>query len=201
METVSYGEFSQTFHARTMQQHLPLSGTIEVTRRCPLTCVHCYNNLPMSDHEASEHRAHLPGALPNPRRAGRCRVSLAVVHRRRDLRATGLPRHLHLREEEGFPDHPLHERHADHAENCRLSRRVASLRDRDHLVWPHQGNVRAADGRSGIVRQVPARHRPAPRTKAAAGAQVGGRHRERARAARHADVRRRARRRCSSSTG
>ena len=53
METVSYGEFSQAFHARTMRSHLPLSGTIEVTRRCPLTCVHCYNNLPMSDHEAS----------------------------------------------------------------------------------------------------------------------------------------------------
>jgi radical SAM protein with 4Fe4S-binding SPASM domain len=53
METVSYGEFSQTFHDRTMRQHLPLSGTIEVTRRCPLTCVHCYNNLPMGDHEAA----------------------------------------------------------------------------------------------------------------------------------------------------
>ena len=53
METVSYGEFSQLFHARTMRSHLPLSGTIEVTRRCPLTCVHCYNTLPMSDHEAS----------------------------------------------------------------------------------------------------------------------------------------------------
>jgi radical SAM protein with 4Fe4S-binding SPASM domain len=53
METVSYGEFSQTFHQRTMQRHLPLNGTIEVTRRCPLTCVHCYNNLPMSDRDAS----------------------------------------------------------------------------------------------------------------------------------------------------
>jgi radical SAM protein with 4Fe4S-binding SPASM domain len=53
METVSYGEFSQTFHQRTMQRHLPLNGTIEVTRRCPLTCAHCYNNLPMSDRGAS----------------------------------------------------------------------------------------------------------------------------------------------------
>jgi radical SAM protein with 4Fe4S-binding SPASM domain len=53
METVSYGEFSQTFHERTMRQHLPLSGTIEVTRRCPLQCVHCYNNLPMADREAA----------------------------------------------------------------------------------------------------------------------------------------------------
>jgi radical SAM protein with 4Fe4S-binding SPASM domain len=53
MDTVSYGEFSQTFHRRTMRAHLPLSGTIEVTRRCPLTCVHCYNNLPMADGEAA----------------------------------------------------------------------------------------------------------------------------------------------------
>jgi radical SAM protein with 4Fe4S-binding SPASM domain len=53
MDTVSYGEFSQTFHRRTMQRHLPLSGAIEVTRRCPLTCVHCYNNLPMADGEAA----------------------------------------------------------------------------------------------------------------------------------------------------
>jgi radical SAM protein with 4Fe4S-binding SPASM domain len=53
MDTVSYGEFSQTFHRRTLARHLPLNGTIEVTRRCPLTCVHCYNNLPMADREAA----------------------------------------------------------------------------------------------------------------------------------------------------
>ena len=35
-----------------MRRRLPLSGTIEVTRRCPLTCAHCYNNLPMGDREA-----------------------------------------------------------------------------------------------------------------------------------------------------
>ena len=56
METVSYGEFSQTFHRRTLRQQLPLSGSIEITRRCPLTCVHCYNNLPMSDRQASDNR-------------------------------------------------------------------------------------------------------------------------------------------------
>ena len=30
----------------------PLNATIEVTRRCPLTCAHCYNNLPMGDRTA-----------------------------------------------------------------------------------------------------------------------------------------------------
>ena len=29
-----------------------MNGTIEVTRRCPLTCAHCYNNLPMADCDA-----------------------------------------------------------------------------------------------------------------------------------------------------
>jgi len=29
-----------------------MAGTIEVTRRCPLNCVHCYNRLPMGDREA-----------------------------------------------------------------------------------------------------------------------------------------------------
>jgi radical SAM protein with 4Fe4S-binding SPASM domain len=53
MDTISYGEFSQSFHRRTLDRQLPLSGSIEVTRRCPLTCVHCYNNLPMNDREAS----------------------------------------------------------------------------------------------------------------------------------------------------
>jgi radical SAM protein with 4Fe4S-binding SPASM domain len=53
METISYGAFSQTFHERTMREHLPISGTIEVTRRCPLSCAHCYNNLPMGDREAA----------------------------------------------------------------------------------------------------------------------------------------------------
>jgi radical SAM protein with 4Fe4S-binding SPASM domain len=52
--TVNYGEFSQALHnklvaSRKGGQGLPSSGTIEVTRRCPLECAHCYNNLPMND--------------------------------------------------------------------------------------------------------------------------------------------------------
>jgi radical SAM protein with 4Fe4S-binding SPASM domain len=32
---------------------MPLSVTLEITHRCPLTCAHCYNNLPMGDREAA----------------------------------------------------------------------------------------------------------------------------------------------------
>lgn len=54
MQTIDYGAFSQTMHRRMIAAHLPLTAAIEVTRRCPLTCAHCYNNLPMSDREAAQ---------------------------------------------------------------------------------------------------------------------------------------------------
>ena len=49
METLSYSDFSLNLHRRVVAQRVPASGVIEVTRRCPLKCVHCYNNLPLSD--------------------------------------------------------------------------------------------------------------------------------------------------------
>lgn len=52
METVDYAVFSAGFHGKMIAHRIPLTGTIEVTRRCPLQCLHCYNNLPMNDSEA-----------------------------------------------------------------------------------------------------------------------------------------------------
>ena len=51
IETLSYGDFSRAVHEQTTSTSIrvPLSGTIEVTNRCPLECAHCYNNLPMGD--------------------------------------------------------------------------------------------------------------------------------------------------------
>jgi radical SAM protein with 4Fe4S-binding SPASM domain len=49
---VSYGTFSQSLHRQVLADRTPLNGTIEVTRRCPLTCAHCYNNLAMGDRQA-----------------------------------------------------------------------------------------------------------------------------------------------------
>jgi radical SAM protein with 4Fe4S-binding SPASM domain len=52
MEQLSYGAFSADLHHRQSGQRAPLQVSIEVTRRCPLECQHCYNNLPMGDQNA-----------------------------------------------------------------------------------------------------------------------------------------------------
>jgi radical SAM protein with 4Fe4S-binding SPASM domain len=53
MRLQSYGAFSEAFHDSGGTARLPLNGTIEITHRCPLTCGHCYNNLPMADRGAA----------------------------------------------------------------------------------------------------------------------------------------------------
>jgi MoaA/NifB/PqqE/SkfB family radical SAM enzyme len=41
MDTLSYATFSEAFQNRWAASRVPLNGTIEVTRRCPLECLHC----------------------------------------------------------------------------------------------------------------------------------------------------------------
>jgi len=41
MDVEGYAEFSGRLHARVLAERIPSSGTIELTRRCPLACVHC----------------------------------------------------------------------------------------------------------------------------------------------------------------
>jgi radical SAM protein with 4Fe4S-binding SPASM domain len=52
METQTYQDWSLSVHERVVAQRVPISGSIEVTRRCNLSCVHCYNNLPLDDQNA-----------------------------------------------------------------------------------------------------------------------------------------------------
>lgn len=52
MISASYGTFSEQLHARQSGRRVPAQVSIEVTRRCPLKCLHCYNNLPMGDQTA-----------------------------------------------------------------------------------------------------------------------------------------------------
>jgi len=52
LEQLSYGAFSADLHHRQAGERVPLQVSVEVTRRCPLECLHCYNNLPMGDMDA-----------------------------------------------------------------------------------------------------------------------------------------------------
>jgi MoaA/NifB/PqqE/SkfB family radical SAM enzyme len=52
MDTLRYVDFSSGVHNRSVARRVPINGTIEVTRRCPLRCLHCYNNLSVGDREA-----------------------------------------------------------------------------------------------------------------------------------------------------
>jgi radical SAM protein with 4Fe4S-binding SPASM domain len=54
LERLNYGAFSEDVHLRQGGERIPLQVAIEVTRRCPLECQHCYNNLPMGDMEAKQ---------------------------------------------------------------------------------------------------------------------------------------------------
>jgi radical SAM protein with 4Fe4S-binding SPASM domain len=48
----SYLDFSAAIHERAEEERFPLDGTLELTHRCNLACVHCYVNLPANDREA-----------------------------------------------------------------------------------------------------------------------------------------------------
>lgn len=49
---LTYSEFSARLHEQIVRARTPADVTIEITRRCPLACSHCYNNLPMGDRTA-----------------------------------------------------------------------------------------------------------------------------------------------------
>ena len=55
--TQSYTDFSARWHARMVRERVAAEASIELTRRCPLQCAHCYNNLPM--HDAGARRGEL----------------------------------------------------------------------------------------------------------------------------------------------
>ncbi len=52
MNVAAYAELSRSIHQHYSGRRAPLEVSIEVTRRCPLECLHCYNNLAMGDQEA-----------------------------------------------------------------------------------------------------------------------------------------------------
>src|SRR5437016_9105416 len=52
MNIAQYAELSRSIHQQYAGRRAPLEVSIEITRRCPLECLHCYNNLAMGDLEA-----------------------------------------------------------------------------------------------------------------------------------------------------
>ena len=54
MEIEPYGTWSLKLHKDGVARRTPLNGTIEVTRRCNLSCAHCYTNLPVGARGAKE---------------------------------------------------------------------------------------------------------------------------------------------------
>jgi radical SAM protein with 4Fe4S-binding SPASM domain len=52
MSVATYTDFSSAIHQHYAGKRVPLEVSIEVTRRCPLECQHCYNNLDMADMDA-----------------------------------------------------------------------------------------------------------------------------------------------------
>jgi len=46
---VSYSDFSLRLQQKVSSQRIPLTGSLEVTARCNLHCVHCYINLPANE--------------------------------------------------------------------------------------------------------------------------------------------------------
>jgi radical SAM protein with 4Fe4S-binding SPASM domain len=54
LQQLSYGAFSSDIHQRQGGERIPIQVAIEVTRRCPLECLHCYNNLAMDDLDAKQ---------------------------------------------------------------------------------------------------------------------------------------------------
>jgi radical SAM protein with 4Fe4S-binding SPASM domain len=52
LENSVHRDLTGLVHQLYLGRRAPLEVSIEVTRRCPLECLHCYNNLPMSDHAA-----------------------------------------------------------------------------------------------------------------------------------------------------
>jgi radical SAM protein with 4Fe4S-binding SPASM domain len=51
LETIAYEDFSLALHQQLIARRVPVHGTIEITHRCPLKCVHCYNNRAIRDQE------------------------------------------------------------------------------------------------------------------------------------------------------
>jgi len=54
LDVQGYTDWSLGIHNLSVTKRVPISGSIEVTRRCNNSCVHCYNNLALKDQSARQ---------------------------------------------------------------------------------------------------------------------------------------------------
>jgi radical SAM protein with 4Fe4S-binding SPASM domain len=52
MEAQNYTDWSLGVHKLSVTKRVPISASIEITRRCNNSCVHCYSNLPLKNQAA-----------------------------------------------------------------------------------------------------------------------------------------------------
>lgn len=53
LSPLGYGRFSERLHRAVGDRRLPLDGSLELTERCNLRCLHCYINRPLAEREAA----------------------------------------------------------------------------------------------------------------------------------------------------
>jgi radical SAM protein with 4Fe4S-binding SPASM domain len=49
---ISFDQFGGSLYEKAVSRRIPLGGSLEITFRCNLFCVHCYCNLPPNNHRA-----------------------------------------------------------------------------------------------------------------------------------------------------
>ena len=54
MDEQNYGDWSLGIQQKLSGKRVPIGGSIEVTQRCNIRCVHCYNNLAAGDRAAQK---------------------------------------------------------------------------------------------------------------------------------------------------
>ena len=130
---------------------MPLQVSIEVTRRCPLECLHCYNNLPMGDLDAKQRELtkeeHFR-VLDELVEMG-CFWILYTggeIFARKDF----LEIYTYAKKK-GFLITLFTNGTIINGANRGLPGGVAAVRDRNHAVRAHAGDLRGTDCDSGIV--------------------------------------------------
>ena len=127
-----YLDFSAAVHGKADEERFPIDGTLELTHRCNLACVHCYVNLSANNPEARKRELTYEGCCRIIDSIDGGGMPLSPHHRGGASLAPGFSGHLPLRQAERTPDHPVHQRLHANARHRGFPGRISPLQDRDH---------------------------------------------------------------------